>query len=188
VYKLKDILLILLLQLIYVPILTLRTIFLVKGMSTYASVFGFVEALIYVFGLSLVFSGDQSTLAMVVYAVGFGVGIILGSYIESRLAIGYTTFLVNLMTKNEELISRLRQEGFGVTVYRGEGRDSARYRLDILTKRSREEELLAFIEEYEPRAFIISYEPRKFKGGFLLKSMKKQKQKHKAEANITSSK
>ncbi len=39
----------------------------------YASVFGFVEALIYVFGLSLVFSGDQSTLAMVVYAVGFGV-------------------------------------------------------------------------------------------------------------------
>jgi uncharacterized protein YebE (UPF0316 family) len=188
VYKLKDILLILLLQLIYVPILTLRTIFLVKGMSMYASVFGFVEALIYVFGLSLVFSGDQSTLAMVVYAVGFGVGIILGSYIESRLAIGYTTFLVNLMTKNEELINRLRQEGFGVTVYQGEGRDSARYRLDILTKRSREEELLAFIEEYEPRAFIISYEPRKFKCGFLLKAMKKQKQKQKAKADITSTK
>jgi uncharacterized protein YebE (UPF0316 family) len=60
--------------------------------------------------------------------------------------------------------------------------------LDILTKRSREEELLAFIEEYEPRAFIISYEPRKFKGGFLLKAMKKQKQKQKAKADITSTK
>lgn len=176
----KEILLILLLQLIYVPVLTLRTIFLVKGMSMYASVFGFLEALVYVFGLSLVFSGEQSTLAMIVYAAGFGLGIVIGSYVENRLAIGYTTLTVNLMNKNEELINRLRQEGFGVTVFQGEGRDSARYKLDILAKRNREPELWALIEQYEPRAFIISYEPRRFKGGFLLNSLKrtKLKQKH----------
>lgn len=177
---LKEIILILLLQLVYVPVLTLRTLLLVKGMSTYASVFGFLEALIYVFGLSLVFSGDQSTAAMVVYAVGFGVGILIGSYVENRLAIGFTTFIVNLDNKNEELIARLRQEGFGVTVFEGEGRDSVRYQLEILTKRNREVELFRLIEEYDARAFIISYEPRKFKGGFLLKSLKKQKVKKNA--------
>jgi uncharacterized protein YebE (UPF0316 family) len=34
---------------------------------------------------------------------------------------------------------------------------------------------MKMIEQYEPHAFIISYEPRRFKGGYLLKSMKKQR-------------
>ena len=171
----KDILLILLIQLIYVPLFTLRTIFLVKNMTLIASFLGFAEALVYVFGLSLVFSGDTGTMGMIVYAIGFGVGILLGGAIENKLAIGYNNLMVNLMEKNTELIDYLREKGFGVTVYEGEGRDSKRYRLDILTKRNREEELLEIIESYEPKAFIVSYEVRRFKGGFLVKSMKKMR-------------
>lgn len=168
-----NIFLILVLQLIYVPLLTLRTIFLVKNMTLIASLLGFLEALIYVFGLSLVFSGDQGPLAMLVYALGFGLGILIGGAVENKLAIGYNNFVVNLMHRNNDLICHLRNEGFGVTVYEGEGRDSKRYRLDILTKRSREEELLNLIDEYEPKAFIVSYEPRRFKGGFLVNTMKR---------------
>ncbi|AOY78008.1 DUF2179 domain-containing protein [Clostridium formicaceticum] len=171
----QEIILILLLQLVYVPIFTLRTIFLVKNMTMIASFLGFMESLVYVFGLSLVFRGEQGPVALIVYAVGFGVGILVGGAIENKLAIGYNSLVVNLMEKNMELIDHLRAEGFGVTVYEGEGRDSKRYRLDILTKRSREEELLQRIEAYEPKAFIISYEARKFKGGFLVNAMKKIK-------------
>lgn len=171
----EEILLIILLQLVYVPIFTLRTIFLVKNMITKAAFLGFLESLIYVFGLSLVFSGKKGPMALIVYAVGFGLGILIGGFIENRLAIGYNNLMVNLMNKNIELINDLRNEGFGVTVYEGEGRDSKRYRLDILTKRSREAELLQIIEKYEPKAFIISYEVRQFKGGFLVNSMKNMK-------------
>lgn len=170
-----NIILILILQLVYVPILTLRTIFLVKNMTTIAAILGFAESLIYVFGLSLVFSGEQGPLAMLVYALGFGLGILVGGAVENKLAIGYNSFSVNLMNKNTNLINHLRNEGFGVTVYEGEGRDSKRYSLDILTKRTREEELLDLINKYEPTAFIVSYEPRRFKGGFLVNSMKKAK-------------
>ena len=170
-----NIILILILQLIYVPLLTLRTIFLVKNMTLIASLLGFAEALVYVFGLSLVFSGDQGPLAMLVYALGFGLGIIIGGAIENKLAIGYNSFEVNLLDKNTALIDHLRNEGFGVTVFEGEGRDSKRYRLNILTKRNREEELLDLIDEYEPKSFVVSYEPRRFKGGFLVNSMKKSK-------------
>lgn len=173
----KEIILILLIQLVYVPLFTLRTIFLVKNMTVLASLLGFMESLIYVFGLSLVFSGEKGPAAMVVYAVGFGLGILIGGAIENKLAIGYNNIMVNLMEKNTELINHLRNEGFGVTVYEGEGRDSKRFRLDILTKRSREEELMQIIEEYEPKAFIISYEARRFKGGFLVNVMKKTKLK-----------
>jgi uncharacterized protein YebE (UPF0316 family) len=166
--KVKEILLILLLQLIYVPIYTLRTIFLVKNITVLASILGIAEMLIYVFGLSLVFGGDQSFVSMVVYAVGFGLGIILGTKLEQKIAIGYINVTVNTQEKNSNLIDTLRQNGFGVTLYTGEGRDSERYRMEILTKRNRENELIATVEKFEPRAFIISYEPRRFKGGFLL--------------------
>lgn len=167
-----SIILIFALQLVYVPIMTLRTIFLVKNMSVAASSFGILEALIYVFGLSLVFSGHQSIAGMVVYAVGFGVGLYIGTRIENKLAIGYTSLVVNLLDHNEELIVLLRNKGFGVTIFEGKGRDSKRYQLEILTKRNRENEVMNIIEEYEPKAFVISYEPRKFKGGFLVKAMK----------------
>lgn len=168
-----NIILILILQLVYVPLLTLRTIFLVKNMTTIASIIGFAEALIYVFGLSLVFSGEQGPLAMLVYAIGFALGIVVGGIVENKLALGYNSFTVNLMNKNMSLITHLRNEGFGVTIFEGEGKDSKRYSLDILTKRNREKELLDLIHEYEPSSFIVSYEPRRFKGGFLVNSMKR---------------
>ncbi|MFP3919722.1 DUF2179 domain-containing protein [Lysinibacillus telephonicus] len=169
-----NILLILLLQLVYVPLLTLRTIFLVKNLTVFAAIFGILEMLIYVFGLSLVFNGDQSLLAMVVYAVGFGIGMFLGTKIENKLAIGYVYVTINTQNKNQELIDTLRTQGFAITTYVGEGRDSDRYKYEILAKRNREQELFKLVESIEPKAFIISYEPKSFKGGFLVDRMKKQ--------------
>lgn len=171
----QEILLILVLQLLYVPLFTLRTIFLVKNITVLAACIGIVEMLIYVFGLSLVFSGDQGILAMVVYAVGFGIGIIIGTKIEQRLAIGYIYVTINTQSRNKELTQNIRDEGFALTTYVGEGRDSERYKYEILTKRNREKELFQLVKFYEPNAFIISYEPKSFKGGFLVKRMKQHK-------------
>lgn len=170
-----NIVLILILQLVYVPLLTLRTIFLVKNITFLAAIFGIMEMLIYVFGLSLVFNGDQSLLAMVVYAVGFGLGMFLGTRIENKLAIGYVYITINTQNKNQELIDSIRANGFALTTYIGEGRDSDRYKYEILAKRNREKELFLLVESIEPRAFIISYEPKSFKGGFMLDRMKKNK-------------
>ncbi|WP_042478040.1 DUF2179 domain-containing protein [Bacillus ndiopicus] len=170
----NNIVLIIILQLIYVPFLTLRTIFLVKNVTFLAAILGMIEMLIYVFGLSLVFNGDQSILAMVVYAVGFGLGIFLGAKIERKLAIGYVYATINTQKKNNELVDFLRNAGFAVTIYVGEGRDSERYKYEILTKRNREGELFKIVEQFEPNAFIISYEPKSFKGGFLVARMKQK--------------
>lgn len=172
----KEILLILLLQLLYVPLLTLRTIFLVKNVTILASILGMVEMLIYVFGLSLVFSGDQSFIAMLVYAIGFGLGVIVGSKIEQKLAIGYVYITINTQSRNADMIKLLRDRGFAVTIYVGEGRDSNRYKYEILAKRNREQELIDTVKGMEPNAFIISFEPKSFKGGFLLERMKKRMQ------------
>ncbi|TCO76894.1 DUF5698 domain-containing protein [Marinisporobacter balticus] len=59
----------------------------------------FLECFIYVFGLPLVFSGEKSTLSMFVYAAGFGLGSSVGGDIEQKLAIRYTSLIVNLIKK-----------------------------------------------------------------------------------------
>lgn len=161
-------------QLIYVPMLALRTICMVKKLTVLTAVFGILEALIYVFGLSLVLTGEQTILEMLVYAFGFGIGLIVGIYIENKIAIGYTSVIANIREKNMALITHLRENGYGVTVFEGEGRESSRYRLDILTKRTKESELLELINQYEPSAFVIFYEPKLFKGGYILELMKKR--------------
>ena len=74
----RNIILILILQLCYVPMLALRTISMVKKLTLLTAFFGFLESIIYVFGLALVLSGDQSTLAMFVYAVGYSLGLMIG--------------------------------------------------------------------------------------------------------------
>jgi uncharacterized protein YebE (UPF0316 family) len=173
----NHIILILILQLCYVPMLALRTISMVKKLTLLTAFFGFLEAIIYVFGLALVLTGDQSTLAMVVYALGFSLGLIVGIKIEDRIAIGYRSVQVNIKQENQELINSLRTYGFGVTVFQGDGREGTRYMLDILTKRSREKDLFDIIESFEPQAFIIAYEPTRFKGGYIEQLMKRNTQK-----------
>lgn len=163
--------LIIFIQLLYVPMLTLRTICMVKNLKVLTGIFGFMEALIYIFGLAIVLSGEQSIVEMVVYAIGFAVGLTLGIYIEQKLAIGFTSIHVNIEQENPTLIEVLRKEGFGVTVYLGEGKFGKRTKLDILTRRKSEKNLLQIIEKYEPKAFIMSFEPKMFRGGYLAEMM-----------------
>lgn len=177
--------LIIIVQLIYVPMLNLRTISMVKDLKIFAAFFGFLESFIYVFALSIVLSGERNTLEMFIYALGFSIGLIVGIYIEKKLAIGFIIVNVNIAKKNDDMISYLRNQGFGVTVCSAEGRNGTREKIEILTKRSREKELLKYIFYYEPTAFIIAYEPKTFKGGYLTKLIKNGIKKPSYFKNIT---
>lgn len=181
-----EALLIIVMQFIIVPLTTLRTIFLVKNEIRNASILGGLEALIYVISLGIIFSDLSNYLNMFAYAIGYSGGIILGGFIEKKLAIGYRNVNVSLLDKDLDLIDRLRLDGFGVTVFEGEGRDgNKRYRLDIVVKRSREKELMSILNEEAPKAFVVAYEPTSFKGGYIVKGMKKAVAKKKKEDTST---
>ncbi len=170
----SKLLLIVVVQLLFVPMLTLRTISMVKNLKLLTAVFGFMEAMIYIFGLAIVLSGEQNYLEMIVYSIGFSLGLIIGIMVEQKLAIGYTSYHVNLKSTNQDLVDNLREDGYGVTLFNGHGKAGTRVRLDILTRRKRESHLLKVIYDFEPDAFIISYEPKMFKGGYLTNIMKKR--------------
>ncbi len=168
--------LIVLMQFVIVPLTTLKTIFVVKGRTTLGAILGGIGALIYVISLGMVFADLSNYINMIAYALGNAGGTIIGGRLEEKLAIGYRIVMVSLMEKNNDLIEMLRDEGFGVTVFVGEGRNGAkRYRLDILVKRNRVQELLDILERKVPKAFVVAYEPTNFKGGYLVKSMKRKR-------------
>lgn len=187
----SKLIIILIVQLLYVPLLSLRTISMVKNLKVLTGIFGFFEATIYIFGLAIVLSGEQSYLEMIVYAVGFSLGLIAGIIVEQKLSIGYSIFRVNIDHDNPTLITELRNKGYGVTSFVGAGLTSQRLMLEILIKRKNEEELMSFILYHEPKAFIISYEPKMFKGGYLsdmmkqrIKLLKKDKTKYSKSSSL----
>ncbi|MGL5087491.1 MAG: DUF5698 domain-containing protein [Clostridium sp.] len=158
------------LQIIYVPLLTLRTTFVVKGKKIQASFVALLEAIIYILSLGIVFSDLTNIYNIIAYVVGYGLGIYIGGCVEEKLALGYRSVHVNLTNNNQELTNYLRSINFGVTSFFGEGINAEkRYRLEITSHRSREPELISIINSYEPNSFIVSYEPTQFKGGYIIK-------------------
>jgi uncharacterized protein YebE (UPF0316 family) len=167
-------------QLILVPLTTLRLTFVVKGKKKEASIIAIAEALIYVISLGIVFQDLTNIYNMIAYALGYAGGVYLGGMLEEKLAIGYRAINVSLLDKNDALVELLRGQGFGVTVFEGTGmNDEHRYRLDIIAKRTREKELMVTLKQEAPKAFIVVYEPTNFKGGYLVKNMQKAKQQQK---------
>lgn len=162
-------------QLLYVPILTMRTILAVKGLKKQASSIGILEGCIYVVAIGLVFSDLSNYVNMAAYVAGFAIGIYLGGTIEEKLAIGYVTMEANIPNINVHLTSKLRKSGFSVSTSEVEGMNSVRYLLHCTARRDREKEFYNIIYDYEPSAFVASYELRKFKGGYIKKGVKRRK-------------
>lgn len=159
---------------IYVPLLTLRTTFIVKGKKTQAALFAFLEGIIYIISLGLVFSDLSNFYNVGAYVLGYSGGIYLGGIIEEKLAIGYRCIHVNLKNENNNLTDKLRELKFGVTTYVGEGMNhEKRYRIEIVAHRNREYEVINLVKSIEKDAFIISYEPTQFKGGYIMKQIKR---------------
>ncbi|WP_096200620.1 DUF2179 domain-containing protein [Bacillus sp. FJAT-45350] len=163
-------------QLFYVPILTLRTIFVVKGLKTQAAAMGILEGIIFVGALGMIFSDLTNYMSMVAYALGFGIGVYLGGMLEEKLAIGYVTIEANIPVRNDELTNKLREVGFSVSTSEVDGMNSTRFLLYCTARRDREKEFYRLISQYEPSAFVASYEPRSFQGGYITKAMKKRRE------------
>jgi uncharacterized protein YebE (UPF0316 family) len=164
-------------QILFVPILTLRTIMMVKGLKGKAAGFGILEAVIYVVAIGMVLSDLTNYYNMAAYALGFGAGLYIGAWIEEKLAIGYVTIEANIPQRNEALISRLREVGFSVSTSSVEGISTDRYLLYCTARRDREKEFYRIIDEFEEKAFVASYEPRNFKGGYITKGMKQRRER-----------
>ncbi|MFD1065571.1 DUF2179 domain-containing protein [Oceanobacillus locisalsi] len=172
-----------LVNVLYVSIMTVRMILTLKGRTYIAAFVSIFEMVMYVVGLMLVLDNLNQFQNVLAYAVGFATGLIIGSKIEEKLALGYIT--VNVVSANPDLnfTQRLREKGYGVTSWSSYGMDGDRLSVQILTPRKYELRLYETIHGIDPKAFIISYEPKRIHGGFWVKQVRKGKLMRKENNN-----
>ena len=164
---------ILVINIIYVSFNTIRMILTLKGRRYIAAFVSMFEVVMYVIGLGLVLDNLNEIQNIIAYAVGFGIGVVVGSMIEEKLALGYIT--VNVISSNPdiEFTKKLREKGYGVTSWFAYGMEGDRLAMQILTPRKYELRLYETIKKLDSRAFVISYEPTQIHGGFWVKQVRK---------------
>lgn len=169
---------ILVINIAYVSLNTIRMILTLKSHRYLAAFISMFEIVIYVVGLGLVLDRLNEIQNLVAYAVGFGLGVIVGMKIEEKLALGYIT--VNVITSDfeQDLPNLLRNRGYGVTNWVANGREGARLMMEILTPRRSELNLYNAVRELDPNAFLVSHEPKAFYGGFWVKAMRRRRNGH----------
>ncbi|MDA8353731.1 MAG: DUF2179 domain-containing protein [Firmicutes bacterium] len=153
-------------QIAYVTLSTVRLIVLMKGHAKLAAAVSFFEVFIYMLGLATVLEHIDVWYNLVIYCLGFALGIYTGSLLEEKMAMGYVTVQVITRKEDSNIPSQLREAGFGVTSWVGEGLTGERLVLTVLTRRRRQKELVNYVKELDPNAFLVSYEPKTFLGGF----------------------
>lgn len=159
---------ILLIQIVYVTINTLRLIVMMRGRRGIASLVSFFEVFVYMLGLATVLNHMDAWYNFVIYCLGFAIGVYTGSLVEEKIALGFVTVQVITVGTNTEMAQKLREDGFGVTTWIGQGLSGERLVMNILTKRSRQRELINKVRAMDPKAFITSLEPKALVGGFLV--------------------
>jgi uncharacterized protein YebE (UPF0316 family) len=169
---LETVLLIMVMNIIYVSLATIRIILVMKARRILASFISMFEVFVYLMALTIVLNNINEPLNLAAYCIGWGMGVWLGMKIEEWIALGYSTLQIVVDYESTQLPNTLRDKGFGVTSWLAEGRDGPRLVMQVLAKRNQEKRLMLLIQELAPKAFVISYEPRTFRGGFWTKRLK----------------
>jgi uncharacterized protein YebE (UPF0316 family) len=148
-----------------VSIGTIRTLFTVRGRKYVSASLAFCEASIFILALSRVMTDITSPAKMLAYAAGFAVGNFVGITIERWIGSG--TIAVRIVAQNPVLLVGLRDQGFGVTLMSGQGREGDVAILFVVAPRRRERELLRLVEQLDPNAFVTLDAVHHALGGYL---------------------
>ena len=132
---------------------TLRTIFVLKGHRILAAFLGFFEILIWLAAAGQVIRNLDTWYLAVAYAGGFATGNIVGSWIESKLALGLELVRILGHDPSIGLPRKLRYLGYEVACLRGEEGDETPLEILLITERRRRvPQLLRIISELDPEA------------------------------------
>lgn len=164
----------------YVCLNTVRILMVDRGYNKIGSLLAVFEELVYMVGLVQVIpKTSQSPVYLIVYVIGFGVGVLLGAQIIDKLKMGMTTF--NIVThdnpKENVLAPALRDAGFGVTEIPAKGLDGKRKILYVLAPQSQESELIDVVKKNDPAAFVSDTPIQSVHGGFWTTRVEKRLQR-----------
>ena len=101
------------LRLTDVPIGTLKTVLMVRGVRTWATLLGLLEVTIWITAMGRVMGHLDNPWNIAGYALGYSVGTWLGMWIENRLAFGSVEVHTISLTKSTQVAETIRAAGYG---------------------------------------------------------------------------
>ena len=132
---------------------TLRIIFTSKGKRNIAPILGFFEVLIWLIAISQIMQNLNNWLCYFAWAFGFSMGNYLGLFIEEKLAIGNLMIQIIVPDQKNNIAEKLRESGFGATIFKAEGSRGDVIQIVSLFKRKDREVILNLINMNAPDAF-----------------------------------
>lgn len=148
---------------------TIRMILVIRGDRVPAAIIGFFEILVYTTALGLVVGALNNPIKLVVFCCGFSLGILVGTFIEEKLALGYRGVQVIIDRDHCDLVDHLRDAGFPVTCWEATGKAGPKTVLHMVVKRNMIKKVSDYIYERDPGAFVVLMEPKQFQGGYIKK-------------------
>lgn len=136
-----------------VSIGTLRIVFVSRGDKKVAPLLGFVETLIWLVAVGQILNNVSNVAGYLAFGAGYATGNYIGLMIEERLAMGQVVIRTIMSLSAEELIGKLREEGYRVTCIDAQGRDGKTQILFMIIPRKKIQHVIDMILEYNPRAF-----------------------------------
>lgn len=160
-------------RIVDVSISVVRTILMVRGKKFQAAAMGVLEVFIYISVLTKIMGQLDNIGNLIAYSLGFGTGQIVGIYLEQKMAIGNVTAQVITKGDESELVELLRNEGFGVTVIQGYGKDGIKHILNIALKRKALSRFNEVLREFDKEAFVTILDTKTIQGGYMQRIKRK---------------
>jgi uncharacterized protein YebE (UPF0316 family) len=160
-------LLIFALRIVDVSLATLRMLLAVRGVKIVAPFIGFFEVLVWIFAVGNAIRFLDSPLHLIGYASGFAMGTVVGMLIEERIAFGMATVRVVSQHGGVELAEALRDRGFGVTEFSGQGREGLVEVVYAVLRRRDLKYVFQEVATWDPQAFVTVEEPRSIQRGWM---------------------
>jgi uncharacterized protein YebE (UPF0316 family) len=136
---------------------TVRTISTVQGRTKTAFFLGFIEVSMWLVVISAVVNTiSHKPVLGVFYALGFSTGNVVGILMEKRLAFGHIVLRIISSQMGREMAGTLRQSGFGVTTFQGEGLNGSVTELFVVSRRRDLQNLLDIATAVDPAAFYMT--------------------------------
>ena len=135
---------------------TMRARLVSRKRPIYGALIGLIESVIWIIAVAKVINDINEPILIAGYAIGFAAGTILGYYAERILGFGDVVIRVFTSIKSPSVAEELRDQGYGVTVINGEGRDGIVRIHWCIVPRRKLKSVLKIIKEINPDAYITT--------------------------------
>ncbi|MEX2526371.1 MAG: DUF2179 domain-containing protein [Gemmatimonadota bacterium] len=160
-------------RIVDVSLATLRTLLSMRNQRVAVPIIGFFESLLWVFAVGTAIRNLDSGWHVLGYSSGFATGTVVGLWIEGKLAVGLATIRIISRYGGVELADALREAGFGVTEFTGQGREGPVEVVYTVVKRRQIKNVLKTVDRWDPDAFVSVEEPRTIQRGWMFSKRQK---------------